>query len=473
MTNIKHLTGIRLALAAIGISLATFLIVLDYTIANVSIPYIAGDLGISANEGTYVITAFAVGSAIVLPITGWLTHRIGLVRLSLIALIGFVFFSWTCGISPNSTSLVVSRFLQGLASGPLIPVSQTMIISIFPPEKKNVAIGYWGTVVVVAPVIGPILGGWISYDFYWPWIFFINIPLGLLSALIIHLYLRPYETPTKKLPTDWIGLILLAIGVSTLQFILDKGEQYDWTRSPLILTLMIISFLSFLYLVVWELTHPTPLLELRLLKIPSYHLSCILIITVYAIYFGGVVLVPLWLQQNMGYTSTWAGVAVAPLGIMPVFFSGLISKLIDKVGQIIPLACSLILFAASSFDGAFFNTDVSLFHIAFSASYSDLASYFSSSPSSASLRAISHLKNFPPLPECSTSSAPWWGALVPLFSPLCGPAAAPTSMPTSSLKSFPAEASSLTTTPNSKASVSAAPKRKSSSMPRPIPRLRF
>ncbi len=257
MTNIKHLTGIRLALAAIGISLATFLIVLDYTIANVSIPYIAGDLGISANEGTYVITAFAVGSAIVLPITGWLTHRIGLVRLSLIALIGFVFFSWTCGISPNSTSLVVSRFLQGLASGPLIPVSQTMIISIFPPEKKNVAIGYWGTVVVVAPVIGPILGGWISYDFYWPWIFFINIPFGLLSALIIHLYLRPYETPTKKLPTDWIGLILLAIGVSTLQFIFDKGEQYDWTRSPLILTLMIISFLSFLYLVVWELTIPT------------------------------------------------------------------------------------------------------------------------------------------------------------------------------------------------------------------------
>lgn len=366
MSENKYLTGFPLFLASIAVSLATFLIVLDYTIANVSIPYIAGDLGISANEGTYVITSFAVGSAIALPITGWLTQRIGLIRLTLFALLGFIFFSWTCGISPNLGFLVLSRFLQGIASGPLIPLSQTLIVSIFPPEKKNTAIGFWGMVVIVAPVVGPILGGWISYDIHWPWIFFINIPLGLFSALIIYLLLRPFETPIKKLPTDWIGIILLAIGVSTLQFLLDKGEQYDWTNSPLILTCMITSFLAFLYLVIWELFHPTPLLDLRLLKIPSYNLSCIYISTMYAIYFGGVVLVPLWLQQNMGYTAIWAGIAVAPLGIIPAFFAGLISKLIAKTGQIALIGISLVFFALSSFDGAFFNTDVDLYHVAFS-----------------------------------------------------------------------------------------------------------
>jgi DHA2 family multidrug resistance protein len=366
MPESKHLTGISLFFATIGISLATFLIVLDYTIANVSIPYIAGDLGVSANEGTYVITSFAVGSAIALPITGWLTERIGLIRLGLIALLGFIFFSWACGMAPNLTFLVLARFLQGIFSGPLIPVSQTMIISVFPPEKKNTAIGYWGTVVVVAPVIGPIIGGWISYDIHWPWIFFINIPFGLISFLIMVILLKPFETPTRKLPTDWVGLILLTIGVSTLQFLLDKGQQYDWTNSNLILSCMIISFLSFLYLAVWELLHPTPLLDLRLLKIRSYHVACIYIITIYAIYFGGVVLVPLWLQQNMGYTAIWAGVAVAPLGIIPTLFSGLISKLVSKIGQLIPLGISLIFFAVSSFSGAFFNTDVSIGYVAFS-----------------------------------------------------------------------------------------------------------
>lgn len=366
METIKHLTGFRLWIAAIGVSLATFLIVLDYTIANVSIPYIAGDLGVSADEGTYVITSFAVGSAIALPITGWLTRRFGMVRLGLLSLFGFVFFSWTCGMAPNLLFLVVSRFLQGLTSGPLVPLSQTMIISIFPKEKKNTAIGFWGTIVVVAPVIGPILGGWISYDIHWPWIFFINIPFGLLSILLIHLYLRPFETEKKRLPTDWIGLILLTIGVSTLQFILDKGEQYDWIRSNLILTCMVISFLAFIYLIAWELTHPNPLLQLRLLKIPSYNLSVVLIVTIYAIYFGGVVLVPLWLQQDMGYTAIWAGVAVAPLGILPTFFSSQMSKIVDKIGQIIPLVVSLLFFALSSFIGAFFNTDVDLSYVAFS-----------------------------------------------------------------------------------------------------------
>ncbi|MBS0629690.1 MAG: DHA2 family efflux MFS transporter permease subunit [Verrucomicrobia bacterium] len=366
MNGSKHLTGMPLFLATVAIALATFLIVLDYTIANVSIPYIAGDLGISVNEGTYVITSFAVGSAIILPITGRLTQRIGLIKLTIISLLGFIFFSWACGVSPNLISLVVARFFQGVTAGPLIPLSQTLIVSIYPPEKKNQAIAYWGSVVIVAPVLGPILGGWISYDFYWPWIFYINIPFGLFSAFIIHLLLRPYETPTEQPRSDIVGFILLTIGVSTLQFSLDKGEQYDWLHSPLILSCLIISLISFVYLVIWELFHPSPLLDLRLLKIPSFNLSCIYISTVYAIYFGGVVLVPLWLQKNMGYTAIWAGIAVAPLGLASLVFSGFMGKLINRIGSIIPIGISLIFFALSSFYGAYFNTEVDIYRVAFS-----------------------------------------------------------------------------------------------------------
>lgn len=364
MDQVKALTGSRLFLAMFALSLGTFLIVLDYSIANVSIPYIAGDLAVSASEGTYVITSFAVGSAITLPISGWLTKRVGLVRLTVLSLLGFVTLSWVCGISQNLVMLVIARFFQGAVAGPLVPTSQSLTVMIFPPEKKNIALGFWSTVVVVAPIVGPILGGYISYDVDWPWIFFINIPIGLFAAGCIHVLLQSYETAKEKLPTDWIGLTLLAIGVTCLQFLLDKGEQYDWLRSPIILTCAIVSIVSFTYLVGWELTSKNPILELRLLKIPSYTLSVIYIATMYAIYFGGIVLVPLWLQEFMGYTPIWAGLAVAPLGILPAVFGMPIGKLVNKVGAILPIGLSLVFFAAACFSGAFFTTNVDFAHIA-------------------------------------------------------------------------------------------------------------
>lgn len=360
------LSGSRLFLAMLALSLACFLIVLDYSIANVSIPYIAGDLGVSANEGTYVITSFAVGSAIGLPMTGWLTKRVGIVRLTVLSLLGFIMLSWVCGISRNLEMLVIARFIQGLAAGPLVPTSQSLTVMIFPPEKKNKALAFWSTVVVVAPIVGPVVGGYISYDIYWPWIFFINIPIGLFAAFIIHTFLKPFESAREKIATDWVGLALLAIGVSCLQFLLDKGEQYDWFNSPIIASCAGTSLICFTYLIAWQLTTKNPLLDLRLFKIPSYTVSILYIATMYAIYFGGVILVPLWLQEFMGYTPIWAGIAVAPIGIMPALFSGLMAKIVSKVGAIIPLAISVILFAISSFDGAYFTTNVDLWHIAFS-----------------------------------------------------------------------------------------------------------
>lgn len=347
-------------LGAVGLCLSTFLIVLDYSIANVSIPYIAGDLAVSADQGTYVITSFAVGNAIVLPITGWLTRRFGLVRVTLFSLLGFIAFSWVCGSSFSLPMLVVARFFQGLVSGPLVPSSQSLLVSIFPQEQRQKALSIWSTIVIVAPILGPILGGWITYDFHWPWIFFINIPIGLFAAFVIRAFLKPFETPTDRPPSDWLGLFFLAIAVSTLQFTLDKGEQYDWLNSTLIRICICTSFIGFVYLIVWEWFKKNPIIELKLLKIPSYALSVFLIGTMYAMYFGSVVLIPLWLQEYMGYTPIWAGIAVAPLGIFACLFTWLLEPLIKKVGLLIPLAISCLLFSLACFVNAYFNTNVDL-----------------------------------------------------------------------------------------------------------------
>ncbi len=358
-----YLHGFPRILAIFALSIATFMIVLDYSIANVSIPYISGDLGVSTNQGTYVITSFAVGNAVILAITGSLTKKIGAVKLIIISLLGFVFFSWLCGAAWNFETLVIARFLQGVLSGPLIPLSQSLIVSTNPPEERNKVIAIWSVVVIAAPVIGPLLGGWISFDYVWPWIFYINIPVGLFSALIIWFYVRRFETKREKYPLDWIGFILLTIGVACLQFILDKGEQYDWLNSPLIASLSVVSFLSFAYLIVWELFHPTPVIDMKLFTIPSYTVSIIFIVVMYSIYFGTIVLVPLWLQTNMNYNSIWAGIAVAPIGLAPFLLSTFSGWMITRFGKIRPLCICILFFSFSSFYTAFFTTDVDIYHI--------------------------------------------------------------------------------------------------------------
>lgn len=350
----------------LALSTATFMFVLDYSIANVSIPYISGDMAVAADQGIYVITSFAVGNSIALPITGWLSKRVGAVKLICLALIFFTFFSWTCGSAPNFETLIISRFLQGLASGPMIPLSQTLLIMTASPEKKNSALAFWSTIVITAPIVGPILGGWISYDYTWPWIFYINIPVGIVSVITIWLTLKDRETARAKPSVDWVGLVLLAVGVTCLQFLLDKGEQYDWLRSPVILTCAITSFISFTFLIVWSLTTEKPLIDLKLLKIRSYALSVFYIMFMYSIYFGSVVLIPLWLQTSMNYTSIWAGIAVAPIGIAPFLFGPLMGKAVTKYGTAPLLACCFILFAVSSFYTAYFDTDIDIWHIGFS-----------------------------------------------------------------------------------------------------------
>jgi len=346
-----------------GLSLATFLIVLDYTIANVSIPYIAGDLSVSTSQGTYVITSFSVGNAIVLPITGWLTKRIGSIRLLIASILLFIFFSWMCGSSPNFVTLLFARFMQGFVSGPLIPLSQSLIVSTNPPEKKNTVVAFWSMVLIVAPVIGPVLGGWISFDYNWSWIFYINIPFGLISAFLVWYTLRDFENKTEKVSIDYIGFFLLAVFVGCLQIVVDKGEQYDWLESTYILSLSITSAVAFCYFLVWEYLHPRPIIDLSLFKIRTYSISVAFIGIMYAMYFGSVVLIPLWLQVNLGYNAIWAGIAVAPIGIAPLLLSIWSGKLVAKYGALRPLVICCLLFSLSCFYTSYFTTAVDLQHI--------------------------------------------------------------------------------------------------------------
>lgn len=350
----------------IALCSAALLIVLDYSIANVCIPYIAGDLAVSVEEGIYVITSFAVGNAVVLPMSDWLAKRLGLVRCLVGSILLFALFSFLCGFSFSIEMLVVCRFFQGLVSGPLLPLSQSLLIEVNPPEQKNKVLAFFSTVVLVGPILGPVLGGWIAFDYSWPWIFYINIPIGLLGASIIWALLKGKVSTLEKKSLDWLGFFLLLACVATLQVILDKGEQFDWFRSPIIQTLGCICVVSFTFFVAWELKHPRPFVDLRLLKIGSFLTSLISFLFFYGLYFGSIVLVPLWLKEGMGYTIPWAGLAVAPFGVFPLIFSVFMGKVVSRYGSLRPMILGVICFVLSSFYPIQFDTNIDFFHVALS-----------------------------------------------------------------------------------------------------------
>jgi DHA2 family multidrug resistance protein len=324
------LKGPALVLGTLALSLATFMNVLDSSIANVSIPAIAGDLGVSPNQGTWVITSFGVANAISVPLTGWLTQRFGAVRLFTASVLLFVLSSWLCGFAPSLELLVLFRVLQGLVAGPMIPLSQTLLLASYPREKAGTALALWGVTTLVAPVAGPLLGGWITDNFSWPWIFYINVPVGLGAALATWAVYARRETATRKIPIDGIGLALLVLGVGALQLMLDKGKELDWFASPEIVVLAIVAVVGLVLLVVWELTDAHPVIDLRLFAGRNFAFGAIALSIAYGLFFGNVVLLPLWLQQYMGYTATAAGMALAPVGLLAILLTPLVGR---KVGQ--------------------------------------------------------------------------------------------------------------------------------------------
>src|SRR4029078_7322758 len=239
------LSGGRLALGTIALSLATFMNVLDTSIANVSLPAIAGDLGVSPDQGTWIITSFGVANAISLPLTGWLTQRYGQVRLFAASVLLFMVASFLCALAPTLGLLIAFRVLQGAVAGPMIPLSQSLLLSSYPQSKAGTALARWGITTLVAPVTGPLLGGWITDNIAWPWIFYINFPVGLLAVAATWMIYRTRETPTRKLPIDGVGLGLLVLWVGALQIMLDKGKDLDWFGSTQITILAITALVGF------------------------------------------------------------------------------------------------------------------------------------------------------------------------------------------------------------------------------------
>lgn len=352
------LAGLMLVLGTLALSLGTFMNVLDMSIANVSLPTIAGDLGASPNQGTWIITSFAVASAISIPLTGWLTERIGQVRLFVSSILLFTFASWLCGIAPTMDSLIAARIFQGLVSGPMIPLSQSLLLSSYSKSKAGLAMAMWGMTMLVAPVVGPLLGGWMTETYSWPWIFYINIPIGIGSAALCWMIYKDRETETRKLPIDTVGLGLLVIWVGALQIMLDKGRELDWFASPAIITLAVVAAIGFAVFLVWELTEEHPIVDLSLFKERNFWVGTFAMGIAFGAYFGNVVLLPLWLQQFMGYTATWAGLVTAPVGILAIICSPIVGKKMGTTDARSIVTISFVIFAVVMWMRSQFNTDI-------------------------------------------------------------------------------------------------------------------
>lgn len=325
------LQGGQLLAAGMVLAAANFIAVLDTTIANVSVPTIAGNLGATSSQGTYVITSYAVAEAITVPLTGWLARRFGTVRVFIASMMLFGLFSALCGFATSLGMLVLFRVFQGLAGGPLMPLSQTLLLRIFPKEKAAAATGLWAMTTLVAPIMGPILGGVICDGATWPYIFFINVPVALLCAVAGWNMLKRYETPKDAARIDGIGLGLLVVWVGAFQLMLDEGKDLDWFASPEIIALAVIATIGFIAFLIWERDTPHPVVDLQVFRHRGFTASVITISLAFGAFFGATVLTPLWLQNTMGYTATKAGLVTALSGILAVLSAPLAAQLSSKV----------------------------------------------------------------------------------------------------------------------------------------------
>ncbi len=301
------------------VTLATFMEVLDTSIANVALPHIAGSLSATYDEATWVLTSYLVSSAIVLPISGWLSTVMGRKRFYMMCVVLFTVCSFLCGIAPSLPILVFARVLQGAGGGGLQPSEQAILADAFPPEKRGMAFAFYGMAVVIAPAIGPTLGGWITDNFSWHWIFFINIPVGILSLFLTQRIVEdpPWlkkETAARR-QIDYFGLALIVLGVASFQIVLDKGQESDWFASPLITTMFCVGVPVLVAFAIWEWYHPDPIVDVRLLKNRNFGTAVFFSFTLGIVLFGSTVLIPEFLQQSLGYTAERAGEALSPGGL--------------------------------------------------------------------------------------------------------------------------------------------------------------
>jgi len=327
------LVGTELVVATIAIALATFMEVLDMTIVNVSVPAIAGSLGVSPTEGTWTITTYSLAAAIMQPLTGFLGRRFGEVRTFVVSTLLFVAFSALCGLATSMPMLVVCRLMQGAVSGAMAPMAQALLMRCYRPEKRGMALGIWGMVVFMAPIFGPILGGWITDNLSWPWLFYINVPVGLMATAATWSVLRRQETVRSNVKVDITGMLLLFAGVGALQFMLDNGNEKDWFSSGLIVTVAVIAVVCLTLLIAWELTSKNPLIDLHLFAIRNFSMGLGTMCLGFIAFMGATILFPLFLQTAANYTATWAGLATSPVGIIALLLMPLVGATLHRLNM--------------------------------------------------------------------------------------------------------------------------------------------
>jgi MFS transporter, DHA2 family, multidrug resistance protein len=307
-------------LIAVSVMFATFMEVLDTTVVNVSLPHIAGNLSVSIDEATWALTSYLVANAIILPMTGWLASMFGRKRLLMLSVVGFTTASFLCGLAPTLGTLILFRILQGATGGALQPLSQAVLLEAFAPQDRGKAMGFWALGIVVAPILGPVLGGWLTDNYSWRWVFYINIPVGIASLVMTKMYIfdPPYlQAESRKV--DYWGIGMLAVGIGALQIVLDKGQEDDWFSSNLILILSIVSAVTLAALIWHLLTTDDPIVDLRVFKERSYAVGVFLMTVVGFVLYGSMVLLPVMLQTLLGYPPLQAGIAMAPRGIGSFF----------------------------------------------------------------------------------------------------------------------------------------------------------
>lgn len=359
-----QLHGFPLALATFAVAIAAFMNVLDTTIAVVALPTISGNLAATPSQGSWVITIYGVCLAVVLPLSGWITRRYGLVHTFCVAVLLFTFTSWTCAAASSFNQLLLFRGLQGLAGGLLLPLSQSLLMRIYPPDRVGVALSVWGLASAVAPVVGPLLGGYLTDVAGWPWIFYVNIPFGIFSAYVCWSLLRPYESETRNEPVDYIGLILLMVGVISGQLLLDRGHELDWLASTEVRVLAVLAVSCLLMFLVWERDEPYPIVDLSLFRHSHFVVGTSLISIFYTSFVVSGVIIPIWTQTVLGYTARWSGIVMSTTSLLPLLLMPILGARLRNYdprpmvffGGIIG-ACAMLLHAYS-------NTDVSASHIA-------------------------------------------------------------------------------------------------------------
>jgi DHA2 family multidrug resistance protein len=358
--SLKPMGSRELGFAIFILSLATFVVILDTTIINVAIPHIAGTFAASPNEGTWVITSYAVAEALTVPVSGWLGNRFGIVRVLIVSMLGFGLFSALCGMASNLELLILFRVLQGLSGGPLIPISQTLIMRITPPAKLETMMGLWMMTSIIAPIAGPMLGGVLADTIGWRWAFYLNVPIAAVCGILGLSLFRNWETKCQKASIDFIGLALLSVWVISFQIMLNTGEDHDWFHSTQILVFLIISVIAFIFFIIWEITENHPVVDLRVLRIRGFAISAAILFFAFGAFFGSLMLLPLWLQLGMEYTATAAGRVLAEQGVLGVLAAPLAAYFMKKVDPRYLMSCALLILAAAIFSRSKFATTMGM-----------------------------------------------------------------------------------------------------------------